>query len=282
MRMPVLIRMRRKWVKWAVLVGGLVILAWLGISQHRFGISRIAHQRPYKWDQYLVPEKRFTNEPISNVVSYVNESVRNLSRSAVPQAVFLDTTPSQTSKFAPDPEIERQMDEMISAFRQHEEELKKRRAEGFETGLYSGVVGGGHSLGCIFADLASNAGLGYEEKPDGIHMRREPHELEYRAYRIARALVTLMEQKQKANDLHVDAEPIVSAFAQAAEIHSWSVMVPDGPNSATGEFRFDKVFRHLPEAHLMLALATPEEHSNAVVRLKAEGLWAEIGTDQGK
>src|SRR5258708_6724688 len=64
----------------------------------------------------------------------------------------------------------------------------------------------------------------------------------------------------------------------AAEIHSWSVMVPDGPNSATGEFRLNKVFWHLPDAGLILALATPEEHSNAVTRLKAEGLWEDIGT----
>lgn len=269
--------MRRKWVKWAALVCGLVILAWLGLFHHRFGISRIAHQRPYKWDQYLVPEKRFTDEPISNVVRYVNETVRCLSTGAVPQAVLLDITPSRISKFPPSPEIERQMDEMISAFRQHEEELKKKGAEGFETGLYTGVVGGGHSLGCILSDLASDAGLGYEEKPDGIHMRREPHELECRSYGISKALVALMEQKRKANDLHVDAEPIVSTLAQAAEIHSWSVMVTDGANSATGEFRFDKVFRHLLEPDVILALAKPEEHSNAVVRLRSEGLWQNIG-----
>lgn len=272
--------MRRKWVKWAALVCGLVILAWLGLFHHRFGISRIAHQRPYRWDQYLVPESRFANEPISNVVRYVNETVRSLSTGTVPQAVFLNTVPTRISKFAPTPEIERQMDEMISAFRQHEEELKKKGAEGFETGLYTGVIGGGHSLGCVISDLAANAGLGYEEKADGIHLRREPHELECRAYGVSKALVSLMEQKRKANDLHVDAEPFVSTLTQAAEIHSWSVMVPDGPNSATGEFRFDKVFRHLPEAHLILALATPEEHSNAVVRLKSATLWKDIATGQ--
>jgi hypothetical protein len=274
--------MRRKWVKWAALVCGLVILAWLGLFHHRFGISRIAHQRPYRWDQYLLPEKRFANEPISNVVSYVNDSVRSLSKGAVPQAVFLDTAPTRISKLAPTPEIERQMDEMILAFRQHEQELEKKGAEGFETGLYTGIVGGRHSLGCIISDLASNAGLGYEEKPDGIHLRREPPAFECRAYAISKALVGTMEQKRKANDLHVDAEPIVSALAQATDIHSWSIMVPDGPNSATGEFRFNKVFRHLPEANLILALATPEEHSNAVVRLKADGLWAELGADQRK
>jgi hypothetical protein len=268
--------MRRKWVKWAALVCGLVILAWAGLFHHRFGISRIAHRRPYKWDQYLVPETRFSNEPISNVVRYVNETVRSLSTGAVTQAVFLDTAPSRISKFASNPEIERQMDEMILAFREHEEDLKRKRAEGFETGLYTGTVGGGHSLGCIMSDLASNAGVGYEEKPDGIHMRREPHELECRAYGISKTLVALMEQKRKANDLHVDAEPIVSALVQATGIHSWSIMVPDGPNSATGEFRFNKVFRYLPDTSLILALATPEEHSNAVVRLKAQGLWADV------
>ena len=107
-------------------------------------------------------------------------------------------------------------------------------------------------------------------------MRREPHELECRVYGVSEALVAVMEQKRKANDLHVDAEPIVSALAQVAEIHSWSVMVPDGPNSATSEFRFDKVFRYLPATKVILALATPDEHSNAVVRLKAQGVWHEV------
>jgi hypothetical protein len=189
--------MRRKWVRSAALVCGLVILGWLGLFHHRFRISRIALQRPYKWHHYFVPQTRFLNEPISNVVSYVNDAVRSLSTGAVPQTVFLDTAPTRISKFAPTPEIERQMDEMILAFRQHEEELKKKGAEGFETGLYTGVIGGGHSLGCVISDLASNAGLGYEEKPDGIHIRREPHELECRAYGVSKALVSLMEQKQK-------------------------------------------------------------------------------------
>jgi hypothetical protein len=271
-----------KMVKVVLLALGAVLLAGAGIWFVRSGASRIAHQRPYKWDQYPVPRLRFTNEPIVNVVSSVNDAVTVLSQGAVQQVILLDTTPVRISKFAPNPGIEQQMDEMIRVFRQHEEELKKKRAEGFETGLYTGVVGGGHSLGCIISDLASNAGLGYEEKPDGIHMKREPHELECRAYGISKALVALMEQKRKVNDLHVDAEPVVSALAQATGIHSWSVMVPDGPNSATGEFRFDKVFRHLPEANLILALATAEEHSNAVVRLKTGGLWAEIPAEQAK
>jgi hypothetical protein len=237
---------------------------------------RIAHQRPYKWDQYLIPEIRFTNEPISNVVSSINHSVWVLSKRLVERVILLDTTPIQISKFTARPDIERQMDEMILAFRRHEDEIIRRGARGYESGHYSGRMGGGHSLGCTFQELAEELGLSYEEREDGIHMRRDPHELECRAYSISKGLAAVMEQKRRANDLHVDAEPIVSAFAQATQIHSWTVDVPDGPNSYVGEFRFDKVFRHLPDAELILALAVPAEHAEAVKRLKAEGLWEDV------
>jgi len=253
-----------------------IAAVWLA----RPSMSGIAHQRPYKWDQYAVPTTRFTNAPIMSVVKTVNDIVHSMSNGEVQQVVLVDTNPVQIVKFPPSVNIEKEMDAMIQVFRNHEHEMLKRGADGFETGFYSGQLGGGHSLGCVLSELAMGAGLGYVEKEDGIHIRREPSQLECRAYRISSGLVALMEQKRKANDLHVDAEPIVSALAQATEIHSWSVMVPDGPSSATGEFRFNKVFRHLPEINLILALATPEEHSNAVLRLKAERLWAEIGGDQ--
>jgi hypothetical protein len=266
-------------VKAVLLALGAVLLAGAGVWLFRSGASRIAHQRPYKWDQYPVPRLRFTNEPIVNVISNVNDAVRVLSKGAVQQVILLDTTPVRISKFAPNPGIEQQMEDMIRVFRQHEEEMRKKGADGFETGIYTGGIGGGHSLGCVLQELAMGAGLGYEEKEDGIHIRRDPQEFECRAYKISDRLVSWMEQKRKANDLHVDAEPIVSAFAQATGIHSWTIMVPDGPNSSTGEFRFDKVFRHLPDAGIILALATPEEHSNALARLKADGLWADVAVE---
>jgi hypothetical protein len=271
--------MRRKLVKVAFVGVGLVLLAGVGVWLYRPGEPRIAHQRPFKWDRYPVPRLRFTNEPIANVVKSVNDTVRSLSKGDVQRVVLLDTNAVQIVKFAPSAGIEEEMDAMILVFRKHEEEMKKRGADGFETGLYTGQIGGGHSLGCVLGELALGAGLGYEEKEDGIHIQRDPCEFECRAYKISDRLVSLMEQKRQANDLHVDAEPIVSAFAQATGIHSWTIMVPDGPNSSTGEFRFDKVFRHLPDAGIILALATPEEHSNAVARLKADGLWAVVAVE---
>lgn len=199
--------MRRNLVKVAFVGVGLVLLAGVGVWLYGPGEPRIAHQRPFKWDRYPVPRLRFTNEPIANVVKSVNDTVRSLSKGDVPRVVLLDTNAVQIVKFAPSAGIEEEMDAMILVFRKHEEEMKKRGADGFETGLYTGQIGGGHSLGCVLGELAMGAGLGYEKKEDGIHIRRDPCEFECRAYKISDRLVSLMEQMRKANDLHVDAEP---------------------------------------------------------------------------
>jgi hypothetical protein len=57
-------------------------------------------------------------------------------------------------------------------------------------------------------------------------------------------------------------------------------MLPEGPNSWGGEFRYDKVFKYIPDLNVILALTTPEEHAEAEKRLKASGLWIEPGMTQ--
>ena len=221
---------------------------------------------------------RFSQEPVLNVVKAVNEAVRTASRGTVEQAVVLDSTPDAIRKFAPTKEIDSKMDALILVFRQYQQQLAKRGASGYESAPYTGEMGGGHSLGCTFQDLATQTGLNYEERNDAIHLGRAPS-LECHAYRISKGLLALMEQKRQANDLHVDAEPIVSALAQATGIHSWSINVPDGPTSSHGEICFDKVFQHLPDLGIILALGTPEEHAGAEARLKASGLWEDLAVE---
>jgi hypothetical protein len=145
-----------------------MVLALAAIWRAHPSMSGIAHQRPYKWDQY--PVTRFTNASIMSVVKKVNDIVRSLSNGEVQQVVLVDTNPVQITKFAPGAIIEQEMDDMILVFRKHEGEMLKRGAEGYETGSYPGQIGGGHSLGCVLAELAMGAGLAYEEKEDGIHI----------------------------------------------------------------------------------------------------------------
>ena len=265
-------------VKWIIVVAGLLICCVVGLLWARRA-NAVAHQRPYKWDQFPIPLIQFTQEPLSNVFSRVNDAVKQASHGAVQQVVIFDNTPVQITKFAPSEEIEEQMDDMISAFRAHEKERAGKGTDLYENGTYSGLMGGGHSLGCTLQMLASGSELGYEEREDGVHIWPEPRHFECRAYKVTDGLRSLMEAKRRANDLHVDAEPIVSAFAQATSIHSWSVWVPDGPNSLSSEYRFNKVFRHLKDSALILALATPEEHKEAESKLKSAGLWADVSAE---
>lgn len=264
-------------VKWIVLAVALLFCCAVGLRWVR-SANAVAHQRPYKWDQFAIPRIQFTQEPLSNVFSRVNEAVKQASHGAVQRVVIFDNTPVQITKFAPSKEIGEEMDEMISAFRAHEKEMASNGKDVYESGTYSGTMGGGHSLGCTLQDLASD-GFGYQERADGVHIWREPSRFECRAYKITDGLCSLMEAKSRTNDRYVDAEPIVSAFAQATSIHSWSVWVPDGPNSLSSECRFNKVFRHLKDSALILALATPEEHKEAESKLKSAGLWADVSEE---
>jgi len=262
-------------LRWISLVVGILLCGAIGLLWvHR--ITAVAHQRPYKWDQFAIPRIQFTQEPLSNVFSTVNQAVNQASHGAVHQVVIYDNTPIQITKFAPNKEIDLQMDDMISAFRAHENEMASNGKDFYESGTYSGTMGGGHSLGCALQDLASGVNLGYQEREDGVHIWREPKSFECRAYRITDGLRSLMEAKRRTSDLHVDAEPIVSVFAQVTSIQSWSVWVPDGPNRQTSEYRFSKVFRHLKDSELILALATPEEQKEAESKLKSAALWAEV------
>jgi hypothetical protein len=264
-----------------ILVAGVLMCCVGGLLwARRIIVTTVAHQRPYKWDQFAIPRIQFTQEPLSNVFNKVNEAVKQASHGAVQQVVIFDTSPVQITKFAPSKEIEEQMDDMISAFRAHEKEMASKGKDLYENGTYSGLMGGGHSLGCTLQELALGSELGYEERADGVHIWHDPRVFECRAYRISEGLTALMEAKRRANDLHVDAEPIVSAFAQATSIHSWSFWVPDGPNRLSGEFRFNKVFRHLKDSGLILALATPEEHKEAESKLKSAGLWVDVPAEK--
>src|SRR5215831_11486348 len=130
-------------VKWIILVAGLLICCAVGLLWAR-KVNAVAHQRPYKWDQFAIPRIQFTQEPLSNVFSRLNEAVKQASHGSIQQVVIFDSTPVQITKFALSKEIDEQMDDMISAFRAHEKEMAGKGTDLYENGAYSGLMGGGH------------------------------------------------------------------------------------------------------------------------------------------
>lgn len=224
----------------------------------------------------MLPMMNFTNEPIVNVVKAVNDAVRKASGGTVETAVYLDTTPAPIKRFPPNAEVDEEMVRMIAAFRENEASMLKRGAHGFESAPYTGPMGGGHSLGCTFQMFVEESCLGYAEQPDAIHLWRMPRTLECRAYSITSPLLARIEPERKSNNYLVDAEPIISVFAHATGSFQWTLMVPDGPNQWGGEERIDKIFRHLAGQNLILAIGTPEEHSQAESRLETAGLWEDL------
>ena len=246
----------------------LVALLFLGGAVYKY-FHPVAHQRPYVWDKYTFPPLRFENEPWTKVIPEINAAMAKASKGKVTEAINLDTTPTQIVKVNCGPELDAEADALIADYRKHEQTLFEEGARGFESTPCSTLhIGGGHSIGCTLMAAVPFSGLGYEERPDAIHVSRLPKILECRPYPVTDALRELMEVNRKANKLHVDAEPIVSALITATGIHSWSFFRPSGRNGSTSDFCYDKVFRHLPQSGIILALATPEEHAEASEKLK--------------
>jgi hypothetical protein len=231
---------------------------------------RLSTQDPAAWKGYALPKMEFQGQPMTTVAATINAAVQKASGGAISHAVILDATPAPIEKVAADDELSHEMDRLIGDFRRHEQELVQKGASGYETMPYSGTVGGNIPLRCLAEELELDNGLEVKIEADAIRLSRRPGRYECRAYGISDGLRRLMEQERSANRLHVNAEPIVSAFATASGIHEWSVMLPEGPNRWVGEFRFDKVFRHIPNRRLILAIATPEEHREAESRLRSK------------
>jgi len=259
---------------------GLSAWFWRHANRAPFIRRGVAHQLPYKWDSYVRPDVQFTSEPMTSVIAKVNAVIRDVSSNVVPEAIKLDTTPTQIVKGEADPSLDRHMDQLIAAFRENEREMNRRGAEGFEGTLFTGDLDGHHSLWCTLVG-PGNGGLNWEAKEDALHASRMPRVMECRAYAVTGALNELMEANRRANYLHVGCEPHVSALIDATGIHSWSIMVPDGPNSWKGEFRYEQVLRYVPEAGVILALATPEEHAKAQERLRNPASWNRKSVEGG-
>jgi hypothetical protein len=179
-----------------------------------------------------------------------------------------------------DVRIGEDMARMIAAFAEHERDAVRRQVCGYEGAAVVGSVGGGHSLACEFEEIASSCGLDFSYDATGIYLRRRARQMECRAYAVTEALRGLMREQRLRQDYYVDAEPIVSAFVRVTQLQHWSITVPEaaspGTQAWTSDYRFDKVFRHLPAAEVILALATSEEHAAAEQRLKVSGCWKEL------
>jgi hypothetical protein len=234
----------------------------------------VVHRLPYKWDSYLRPDLHFTMEPMSNVIAAVNSAIRKASGGAVPEAIKLHTTPTRIVNVNSNPSLDPYMNQLITAYREHEKEMNRRGAEGFEGALFTRDLSGRHSLWCELGIMEAGR-LHWEAREDGLHASRVPGEMECRPYRVTDELLARMKQQRSEGNYKVDADPVVSALIIEAGIDSSGFMLPQGTNSWTSECHYDKVFRYVPELRTVLALATPEEHAEAKKRVKASGLWVD-------
>jgi|ERR1019366_988138 hypothetical protein len=264
---------RRTKIILAVIVG--MIFVYLGL--YAFGVwysaHHVAHGRPYRWDAYVLPAETFSNATVSEIVAQVNTLVAKTSNGSVTQVVYLDTTPSKIEAIPSNSPFKKEMDALIARYRQDETNWLNRGACGFETCRYTGKFLPRHSLGCGFMFLAEDVEMDYEEKPDAIHLARNPSHLECRAYKISSKLKKMSEDLKGQNKIRVDMDPISSAFVDITRMSLWSIDVPTGPNETTGEFRSASVFKYLPEKSILLVIETPEAHSTAETKLKEAGLF---------
>ena len=245
------------------------LLAW-------FSAHHVGHGRPYRWDAYVLPEVSFSNAPVSEIVARVNTLVAKTSNGAVTQAVLLDTTPAKIEIAPPDSPFRDEMATLITRYRQDEANWFNRGACGFETCRYTGNFTARHSLGCEFQFLAEWVQLNYREKPDAIHLSRNPAKLEFRAYKISPKLKEMAESLKQKNQIRVDMEPATSAFVDVTRVSLWSIDVPTSPNETTSEFRDASVFKYLPDKSILLVIEAPEAHSAAETKLKEQGLFESL------
>ena len=247
-------------------IGMYVVAAWLSGKT-------VAHQRPYRWDSFALPEQTFSNTTVIAIAAQVNALVNQVSKGSVTQAVSPNTNQVDIIEFSSNPAIKVEMDKLIEVYRKDETNWLNRGACGFETCRYTGTFMARHSLGCEFQMLAEWVQMDYEEKPDAIHLGRSPSHLECRAYKISPKLKLMAENLKQQNQIRVDMNPVASAFVDVTRASLWSIDVPTKPNETTGEFRAGSVFSYLPESFILVVIETPEAHKTAEKKLKAAGLW---------
>ena len=264
---------RKTKIVFAVLTGIIFLfLVFCAIGAWLSGRT-VAHQRAYCWDAFALPEQNFSNATVIDVVAKVNALVTQTSKGSVTQAVCLNINPADIVEYPSDPAIKAEMDKLVEAYRKDETNWLNRGACGFETCRYTGKFMARHSLGCEFQELASWVQLDYEEKPDAIHLGRNPGHLECKAYKISPKLKQMADDLKKQNQIRVDMDSATSAFVDVSKVSLWSIDVPTGPNELTGEFRAASVFKYLPASSVLLAIETPEAHAAAEKNLKEQGFW---------
>jgi formylglycine-generating enzyme required for sulfatase activity len=180
------------------------------------------------------------------------------------EAIKIDTTPTRIGKVNCSPELDPHADEFIAAYREHEAEMYRRGAPGFETMLISGeVLQENHSIGCT---LVMGSVLHCEMREDALLLARSPQLMECRPYVVTDDLVKRMVELKREG--RSSEEPIVFTLAWEAGVDPLYIRVQGKHVS-----RLDAICRYLAEVGVVLALATPEEHADAEKRLKGSRLW---------
>jgi len=232
---------------------------------------RIVHGRPYRWDAFVLPQLSFTNTPVAEIVSRINAEVAKASKGTVTQAVYLDAGSANIVIHCTDDSLKPEMERLVEKFRNGESNWIGIGAAGYETFRCSMTFMSGHSLHCTFTELSDWAQLDYNEKPDGIHLRRDSIRLECRSYKVTPDLVQMAEDLRQKNKVRADCDPVASAFIEVTGSYSWSISIPTSSSGMISEYRCDSVFKYIPEKSVLLVIETPETQLSAARFLREKG-----------
>lgn len=233
-----------------------------------------SHQKPYVWDSYNIPDIEFDLMPVNELVDKINKEVEKASNGKVKKAIVIDSTPAKIVNYSSDKTLSPHIEQMIEDYRKNEKEMAKKGARGYETTLYSGPFQGNHSFCCLFMGL--DTGLKMDPKEDALYLRRNPDLLECRVYSVSAKLEAFLEQLQKQKHMHVNIEPIVSAFIRATDYSfHWGVDIPTGHNSWASYSYPDITFKYIPDSPSIIVIATPDEHKRATDALKKKDIGKE-------
>ena len=232
---------------------------------------RVVHGRPYQWDAFVLPDLSFTNTPVAEIVSRINVEVAKASKGTVTQAVYLDAGPTDIVTRCTDDSLKPEMEGLVETFRKGETHWISIGAAGYGTFRCSETFMSGHSLGCTFRQLSDWAQLSYEEKKDGLYLKRDPAHLECRSYKVTARLVQMADDLRRRNHVRVDCDPVASAFIDVTGSYLWSFSVPTSPSGTISEYRYDSVFKYIPEKSVLLVIETPETHLSAAKVLREKG-----------
>lgn len=247
----------------------LVLAAW--------PLLACAHSCPYDWNIRFSKQNTFRATNLVDFAEQFNAAVREETKGAVTNAIVVDLKAATFRRQPEESPFAEQMNDLIQRHFEITAPLIEKGAEGYDLGPVAEVFPSKFPVACILSGIIAAKGMGYNETKDGAIVTRRHHKFECHAYRISNALLELVAERQRAGKIHRDFKPIPVVFAQESGM-KWTLMVPSGPRSASGEFILDAVTDYLPQEKVMLVIETPKGHERLVETLKEKKYWEEWST----